>query len=195
MPRAKPRKRARAESRSLRHDTAVAMSSLASLADVAADSLEAVLEKIDGEVFRELNLIAGHIETLRKEISALQPGKMYRESIPDAGRELDAIVDATESASNTILECAEQVMAANASDASRYKAFVQQRMLTIFEACSFQDLTGQRIAKVVQTLKQIEARVARFAKVSRLESRRTRQRPRGVSNSQAAVDRIFGGRR
>jgi chemotaxis protein CheZ len=33
----------------------------------------------------------------------------------------------------------------------------------VFEACSFQDITGQRIAKVVETLEHIEARVSRFA--------------------------------
>ncbi len=35
--------------------------------------------------------------------------------------------------------------------------------MVIFEACSFQDLTGQRISKVVETLEHIEARVSRFA--------------------------------
>jgi chemotaxis protein CheZ len=38
-------------------------------------------------------------------------------------------------------------------------------MMVIFEACSFQDITGQRIAKVVETLQHIEQRVARFAEV------------------------------
>jgi chemotaxis protein CheZ len=36
-------------------------------------------------------------------------------------------------------------------------------MLLIFEACSFQDITGQRIARVVEALQHIEERVARFA--------------------------------
>jgi chemotaxis protein CheZ len=38
-------------------------------------------------------------------------------------------------------------------------------MMVVFEACSFQDITGQRIAKVVETLEHIEQRVARFADV------------------------------
>src|SRR2546421_3548641 len=46
-----------------------------------------------------------------------------------------------------------------------YKALVDARMLVIFEACSFQDITGQRIAKVVETLQHIEERVSRFADV------------------------------
>ena len=35
--------------------------------------------------------------------------------------------------------------------------------MILFEACSFQDITGQRVRKVVDTLRQIESRVTRFA--------------------------------
>jgi chemotaxis protein CheZ len=63
------------------------------------------------------------------------------------------------------MECAETLMAANASDPAAYKALVDEKMMMIFEACSFQDITGQRIAKVVETLQHIEERVGRFAEV------------------------------
>jgi chemotaxis protein CheZ len=81
--------------------------------------------------------------------------------------ELDAVVKATEAASNTIMECAEAVLASDASDAAAFKAMVDQHMLVIFEACSFQDIAGQRIAKVVETLEHIEARLARFTEAMR----------------------------
>ena len=74
-------------------------------------------------------------------------------------------MQATETATNTIMECAEAVMAADASDPAAYKALVDEKMMVVFEACSFQDITGQRIAKVVATLQHIEQRVARFADV------------------------------
>jgi chemotaxis protein CheZ len=61
------------------------------------------------------------------------------------------------------MECAETLMAADASDPAAYKALVDEKMLLIFEACSFQDITGQRIARVVEALQHIEERVARFA--------------------------------
>ena len=60
-------------------------SGVITLATSTADSLDAILRKIDGEVFRELKAIAAHIETLRREIAKLQPTKMHRESIPAAG--------------------------------------------------------------------------------------------------------------
>jgi chemotaxis protein CheZ len=168
-----------------------AYAGMISLARITADSLDALLQKIDAEVFGELKTIAAYITTLRREIAALQPTKMHRESIPAAGQELDAIVTATELASNRILECAELVMAADASDPARYKAFVEARMLAVFEACEFQDLTGQRIAKVIATLKQIETRVARFASATRGSVRNART-SRATPNSQETVDRMFG---
>lgn len=198
MKTAASRKAGRATRRAPRSKTAD-YSGVISLAASTADSLDDILCKIDDEVFRELKTIAAHIETLRKEIAKLQPSKMHRESIPAAGEELDAIVTATESASNRILECAEQVMAADASDPSHYKAFVDARMLAVFEACEFQDLTGQRIAKVIDTLKQIEVRVARFANAARAEEKRgsvRRARSRRLKgNTQEAVDKIFSARK
>jgi chemotaxis protein CheZ len=66
------------------------------------------------------------------------------------------------------MECAEAAMAAaaDASDLAAYKAFVAGRMTAVFEACAFQDLTGQRLAKVLDTLNHIEARISRFAEAT-----------------------------
>ncbi|MBW8882934.1 MAG: protein phosphatase CheZ, partial [Asticcacaulis sp.] len=44
-----------------------------------------------------------------------------------------------------------------------YKAKVDDEVMKIFEACSFQDITGQRVSKVVNVLKQIEERVGKLA--------------------------------
>ena len=41
-------------------------------------------------------------------------------------------------------------------------AKLQDATTRIYEACSFQDITGQRITKVVATLKTIEAKVAQI---------------------------------
>jgi chemotaxis protein CheZ len=120
----------------------------------------------DSVIRRELNSIVDYIQSLRREICALQANDLRQKRIPAAGQELAAIVKSTEQASNIIMECAEAVMTADASDPLAYKAFVVARMTVIFEACAFQDITGQRIAKVVETLEHIEARVARFAEAT-----------------------------
>jgi chemotaxis protein CheZ len=136
-----------------------------SLAEVAAQSLQGFFQAMDAKVYRELREIAGYIESMRHEIGALQVNDLKNSRIPAAGEELGAIVQATEAATNTIMECAETLMGADASDPDAYKALVDEKMMVIFEACSFQDITGQRIAKVVETLQHIEERVSRFADV------------------------------
>lgn len=133
------------------------------LAEVAAESLQSFFGAMDATIYRELREIADYIAAMRKEISALQVNELKETRIPAAGEQLNAIVKATEEATNTIMECAESVMAADARDAETFKSLVDDKMLVIFEACSFQDITGQRIAKVVETLEHIERRVARFA--------------------------------
>jgi len=143
----------------------VTFNDIISLAEVSAQSLQSFFQAMDAKVYRELREIAGYIESMRHEIGALQVNDLKNTRIPAAGEELGAIVQATEAATNTIMECAESVMAAEAGDAAAYKALVQAKMLVIFEACSFQDITGQRIAKVVETLQHIEERVSRFADV------------------------------
>jgi len=135
------------------------------LAEVSAQALQTFFQAMDSRVYGELREIARYIETMRQEMGILQVNELKNSRIPSAGHELGAIVNSTEQATNTIMECAEAVMAADASDPAAYKAMVDEKMMIIFEACSFQDITGQRIAKVVETLQHIETRVARFAEV------------------------------
>ena len=126
-----------------------------SLAEVAAQSMQGFFKAMDAKVYRELREIAGYIESMRTEIGALQVNDLKESRIPSAGQELGAIVAATEAATDTIMTCAEELMGADTTDHAAYKALVDEKMMIIFEACSFQDITGQRI----------ETRVARFAEV------------------------------
>ena len=180
------------------------------LAEVAAQSLQGFFHAMDAKVYGELREIAGYIESMRREIGVLQVNELKDTRIPSAGEELDAIVKATETATNTIMECAEALMAADSSDPAAYKALVDDKMMVIFEACSFQDITGQRIAKVVETLQHIESRVARFADVMQAkdldgilsEAEKARQERKeklmlngpqlaGEGHDQNSVDKLF----
>jgi chemotaxis protein CheZ len=46
-----------------------------------------------------------------------------------------------------------------------YRNVVESRCLSIIEACAFQDLTGQRMTKVVETLMTLEDRLGTLAAV------------------------------
>ena len=148
-----------------RRDEDASLADVIALAEITAQSLQTIFATIDSSAQRELREIADYIATMKVEIGALQFNELKYMRIPAAGQELDAIVKATEAASNTIMECAEAILAADPSDPDAFKAMVDEKMLIVFEACSFQDITGQRIAKVVETLQHIDSRVSRFAAV------------------------------
>lgn len=138
------------------------------LAERMAEMLDDTVARVDSLLHDEFRSIVGEIAALRREIGAFRPGHMRFEKIPEAGRELDAVVESTETATNAIMEAAETIMAADDVDPAAYKALVDEKIMVIFEACSFQDITGQRIRKVVRTLGWIETRLAGLAQALKI---------------------------
>ena len=75
----------------------------------------------------------------------------------NSGIELEAVVQATENAANQIMGAAEAIsnwLQAGGDPASL--PAVTEQVNTIFEACTFQDLTGQRIRRAIEHLQQVE---------------------------------------
>lgn len=149
-------------------DGDISFREILSLAQVMSRSLSSVYRAIDKTVYKEFAEIASYIESMKSDIAGLQANDLKQLHLPTAGRELDAVVTSTEEATNTIMECAEAIMSADDSDHDVYKALVDEQVMRIFEACSFQDITGQRISKVVETLNMIDERVSRFAQRMRI---------------------------
>jgi chemotaxis protein CheZ len=116
-----------------------------------------------GRIAVELKAIAARIETLRDEVRRLRPEALTREQVPAAGAELEAIVRDTEAATNRIMAAAEGLLAADLSDPVAGRAEIERHAIDIFEACGFQDITGQRISKVVKVLAEIEERTGGLA--------------------------------
>ncbi len=110
-----------------------------------------------------------HIQKIRREIAAIRrPGEgKDKDRFDQMSDELDAIVGHTESATNTIMENVEaisdlvvQVRSKNPdAEVAGLLSRVDEHAGEIFTACSFQDITGQRITKVVRSLKFVEERV------------------------------------
>lgn len=118
----------------------------------------------------ELNALAHSIETTKKEIALLVAEDSQGDRLTTVTNELDAVVSATENATHTILDSVERMAGLAAqiqaqeqdSYIRRLADEIQELTVGVFEACNFQDLTGQRIGKVVNTLKYIEERVNRM---------------------------------
>lgn len=134
------------------------------LAQQLTDTMQMFFGSLDRSIHEEFNSIAAYIARTRDEIAELRPNDIKEQRIPVAGAELEAVVSDTEKATEAIMSEAENLMGAEPTDLEAYKAQVDEAMCRIIENCSFQDLAGQRVSKVVTSLKHIESRVARFAK-------------------------------
>jgi chemotaxis protein CheZ len=119
----------------------------------------------DKELLAEVEDLARTIATTRNELQRLDAGPFIAGHIPAATDELDAVVAHTASATDVILEACEQLESASANGALLDAEMLGRATTAIYEACSFQDITGQRIKKVVGTLKAIEQKVGDILKV------------------------------
>lgn len=140
-----------------------------------ADAMNAFFGSLDKSVIGEFRYIADFIQQTRNEIADLQPNEIRNNRIPGASVELDAVVKDTETATSIIMTEAEGLMAVEPEDVDAYKDRVDGAMMRIIEACAFQDLTGQRVTKVVATLRHIEGRVSQFAETLGVKDAKTEE--------------------
>ncbi len=106
--------------------------------------------------FSESNL-SGQLQRMHEQIARVVavPAAATRNS----GIELEAIVHETEIAANRIMNAAEAIRANVDQGCTDTKAIAAQ-VNEIFEACSFQDLTSQRVRRALQHLQSIEGMLA-----------------------------------
>jgi len=137
--------------------------------DMVAGVVGAVLTTMRGDLsasdtalLHEVEELGRTIAAARAEIAALQVDDITASHIPSATDELDAIVAHTAGATNSILEVCETLDSVAGKLDGEAAAALQDATTRIYEACSFQDITGQRITKVVATLKAIDSKVAQI---------------------------------
>jgi chemotaxis protein CheZ len=116
---------------------------------------------------KELIGLFKYIQRVRQEIAAIDHPVDADHDFDSMGEQLDAIVQATEEATNTIMGAVEsnsdmlRDLRKEITDPAQLALLdkIEQNGNTVFEACSFQDITGQRITKVVKSVTYVEARV------------------------------------
>lgn len=113
--------------------------------------------------YEEVRELQEFIDTARREIAAMGPMSLSQKAIPSAADELDAIVEATREAADKILDAADEIQEIAGEVDDRLVARLSDVATKIYEASSFQDITGQRITKVVGTLQHIEEKLLRLA--------------------------------
>ena len=137
--------------------------------EMVADVVHAVLTTMSGDLSAQETSLLAEVEQLgrtiasaKAEIAELRVDDITHDHIPFATDELDAIVEHTATATNAILSGCETLDEVASKLSGESAAKLQGATTRIYEACSFQDITGQRITKVVATLKTIEEKVAQI---------------------------------
>ena len=138
----------------------------------------------DGKkMYRDLGDLALFINNAKKELMTINAGQIAGQEIPEASNQLDSIIRMTEQATSIIMDQCERVnmifetirermLAADPPIEPDAIAGVEDALVDaatsitrIYEACNFQDITGQRIQKVLIALQEIERQVLRMVVV------------------------------
>jgi chemotaxis protein CheZ len=135
------------------------------------------------ELYHELGELAKFINSAKKELQEVKASNIADEHLPNANNHLDAIVQMTEQATSRIMDECDQIGNFHNDVKERLLAAeppidvntlmgvddaltqAQTSVTHIFEACNFQDITVQRIQKVVKALQEIERQVLRMVVV------------------------------
>lgn len=121
----------------------------------------------------ELNGLFRYLARVRKEIAAISWPVEEDHHFSSMGEQLDAIVGATEKATDTIMESTERthdiVDELRQTLTDEHQVALLDRIAgngnDIMEACSFQDITGQRVSKVVKSISYVEDRISALIEI------------------------------
>lgn len=123
---------------------------------VPADQVQALIDHLR----RQRADLIGYVRRTRQAFENLAPSALRGERVDKAKAQMKAVVEATETAADLIMTRAESCLNAPPGEtAEAYRARVSEACLEIIEACAFQDLTGQRINKVMTLLSAIDSRL------------------------------------
>jgi chemotaxis protein CheZ len=140
--------------------------------------------------------LSGQLGKLHEQVARMlaAPADANRSS----GIELEAVVHTTEQAANQILEAAESI-----SDSIRtavpdrdIMADINRKIDAIFEACSFQDISGQRIRRAIEHLQHVDTALADMIAPPGTAAPVYQPRPptvvsNGVDQNQDEIDAMF----
>ena len=111
------------------------------------------------------------------------------------GQEIEAVIHLNAEAADRIMEAAEQISLCMEGDGipDDVRFTVLNRVIAIFEACGFQDMTGQRIQHALKTLRFIEeSMLGRKVAVAKPHQKIDQAYADGVIAGQADIDSLFG---
>ena len=115
------------------------------------------------ELSRQIVRLYDYMERIKDQLAAVKHPNAPVDQFNKVADQLNAIVRATEDATNSIMEATESTMSIAQAikslvpeDAAPRLDEIVENSNRVFEACTFQDITGQRISKIVETMNLLE---------------------------------------
>ncbi len=152
---------------------------------------------------KKIEAITAHLQALRTEAVTIAQSGM----VPDAAMQLNDVMQHSEEATINIINAATaigEISGGSMLDAAQ-KAEIDTHIGAIYEACSFQDISGQRIKKVLNYLTELETQLCQLGEFAHHSGDAAKKAPlsaeaklmngpqlSGQAPDQSAVDSIFG---
>lgn len=161
----------------------------------------------------ELMQLIENMEAVRHELATIRHPASQEDKLTSMAEQLDAIVQETEQATEMILSANERIeglldqigQCANDPKISGFLDEIAAQVAAMYQACSFQDITGQWVNKAANSLKTIDNSICRLVDLwgkegfLEMEAPNNGQKdkllhgPRigGVATSQNDIDKMF----
>ena len=173
--------------------------------DVAGAIVEKIIAEQERSLQNEMKQLIDDIESAKRDVVAISTDPKSPQPLTDATDHLDAVIKSTEEASNAIMDAADAIQNAASSLTGDAAHAIMDASMRIYEHCNFQDLTGQRLTKVIKLIDHIEDRVANLLKLFNIEvEAKDEMRPANDTDllngpqlpanaaTQADIDALFG---
>ena len=126
-------------------------------------SLNSLDRQTKGPLVAVLQHLSTYVQSTKQDIADLRSAQGAGNSFSTAAVELTEIAAEASKATNDIMNAAEAVEQIAATLDKETGGKLSDAMASIYEACAFQDITGQRITKVINAIQSIEAKVVGLA--------------------------------
>lgn len=156
---------------------------MAELRETVASGLQPAPVEDDDAMKRDVRVeIAQMVRSIgraKAEIAAIKHPESDTDQMETASHQLEAITATTERSTNEIMTAVDDIeqtlkkitaLTVDDGEVSPLIDHASERLIAIIEACSFHDLTGQRVTQVVKTLRFIESRILAMIDIWGLEA-------------------------
>jgi chemotaxis protein CheZ len=127
-------------------------------------SLHALDRREKGPLIAVLEHLSRYVQSTKKDIADLRSAEGSQNSFSTAADELEEIVAESSKATHSIMTATETIERLGQKMEKDSANALNDAVTSIYESCAFQDITGQRIAKVISTLQSIETKVVALAR-------------------------------